>query len=59
MADTTREQAQAMLAKLGDTMHTQHAGATPERLVQLDSHLATVAMIIDQLYDAAERGEHD
>ncbi len=54
MADVTLEQAQATLDKLKTAMHNQfdYPGSA-ERLAQFDSHLATVAMVIDHIFDEA------
>jgi len=56
VADVTLEQAQATLDKLKTTMHSQfdYPGSS-DRLAQLDSHVATVAMVIDHLFDEAQR----
>jgi len=55
MADMTREQAHTALEKVGAAMRAQHADADPARLGQLDAHLATVGMVVDQLFDDAEK----
>ncbi len=52
----TREEAQATLAGVGAAMHDQHPD-NRARLDQLDSHLATVAMVVGHLFDEAARGE--
>jgi len=52
----TRDQAQAALSKVQAAMHEQFADPDSQpRLAQLDSHIATVAMVVDHLYDEAER----
>jgi hypothetical protein len=55
MAALTREQAHAQLDKLRDGLADQHADADPARLQQLDSHARTIHMVVDQLYDDADK----
>ena len=50
----TGEQAKAALDKVQAAMHEQFPGAV-ERLAQLDSHLATVDMTVEHLFDEHER----
>jgi len=45
-----RTEIQAALRQIGEAMHDQFPGAR-ERLAQLDSHLATVAMVVDHTYE--------
>ena len=47
-------EAQAALARVSDAMHAQFSTNTA-RLNQLDSHMATVAMVVDHLFDEADR----
>lgn len=49
----TRDEAHQRLDEVGAEMRAQHAGQ-PERLHQLESHLATAVMAVDHLFDAAE-----
>lgn len=52
---STRAEKLAVLDELRAQLHAEH----PEnraRLEQLDSHLATVSMVVDHLYDEAETG---
>jgi len=50
----TRDQAQAALDKVKAAMHEQFAD-NPARLDQLDSHMATVDMVVVHLFDEDER----
>jgi hypothetical protein len=50
----SREDAQSSLDELCRAMHQQHAD-NAARLSQLDAHAATLAMIVDHLYDEAEK----
>ncbi len=50
----TRDQALAALDKVKAAMHEQFP-ESQTRLDQLDSHLATVGMVIDDLHVEAER----
>ena len=50
----TRDQALAALDKVKAAMHEQYPDNTA-RLEQLDAHIATVAMVVDHLFDEAER----
>lgn len=54
MPKMSREDIQAALDKMRGSMHEQfpeHAA----RLEQLDSHIATVAMVVDHIHDEAAR----
>lgn len=51
----TREEAQKNLNTLVTGMKKTHPDNTP-RLEQLDAHVATVAMVVDHLFDEAETG---
>jgi hypothetical protein len=55
-AQMNRAAAQEALEGVRAAMHDQHPG-NGARLEQLDSHMATVAMLVDHLYDEAARGE--
>jgi hypothetical protein len=50
----SREDAQSSLDELCRAMHQQHAD-NAARLSQLDAHAATLAMVVDHLYDEAEK----
>lgn len=52
----SRDDAKIALDDIRTAMHDQHPD-NRARLDQLDSHLATVAMVIDHLYEEAARGE--
>lgn len=54
----TREEVHAALKEVQDAVHDEHVGADSARLAQLNAHLATVAMVVDELFNAQERGEH-
>ena len=49
----TRAETQAALDGVASAMSEQHAGQ-PDRLHQLTSHLATVKMAVDHLFDHQE-----
>lgn len=50
----TREDMHAALADVKTALHEQFPDAAV-RLDQFDSHLATVAMVVDHIHDEAER----
>ena len=51
-----RAQAQKLVTQLGDELHKAFPEAeAADRLAQLDSHLITVDMLVDHLFDEAER----
>lgn len=50
----TRESIVAVLREVGEQMHTQHPEARA-RLEQLDSHLSTVVMVVEHIFDEAVR----
>jgi hypothetical protein len=50
----TFEEAKAQLEIVRDAMHEEFPDAT-DRLAQLDSHMATVEMVIQHLYEEKER----
>jgi hypothetical protein len=50
-----RAGAKAAIEKVRQDMAAQHPDNLP-RLEQLDSHLATAAMVVDHLFDEADRG---
>jgi hypothetical protein len=52
----SRDDALSALDGVRAAMHDRHPG-NRARLEQLDCHLATVAMVVDHLYDEAARGE--
>lgn len=54
MPKLTRKDAHALLDDLSKEMHDQHPD-NRARLEQFDAHLATVAMVVDHLYEEAER----
>jgi len=54
MADLTADKAKAQLDGIRAAMHEQYPDNTA-RLEQLDAHIATVAMVVDHLFDEAER----
>ena len=58
MPKLTRENAHALLDDLSKEMHDQHPD-NRARLEQLDAHVATVAMVVDHLYDEAARLEKE
>ena len=49
----TREEAHAALDGVAEAMSAQHAGQ-PDRLHQLQSHLATAQMAVGHLFDHEE-----
>lgn len=55
MAAATREQAHEQLTKLYNALTKEHRAADQARLVQLAGHTETIHMVIDQLYDDAEK----
>lgn len=54
MTKWTRESVSKAVRDIGEQLHMQHPEAVA-RLEQLDAHLATVAMVVDHIYDEAER----
>lgn len=56
MPKLTRANAHALLKDLTTEMHDQHPD-NRARLEQLDAHVATVAMVVDHLFDEAARLE--
>lgn len=53
MPTLDREEALELLDRVKTAMHEQHDN--PARLEQLDAHVATVAMVVEHLYDETER----
>jgi hypothetical protein len=54
----TRDEALKALREVQAAMHEQF-GDHPARLDQLDSHMATVVMVVEHLYDEEVRHKHD
>jgi hypothetical protein len=53
-----RKEAQAALDSVGKAMTSQYADQ-PDRLHQLLAHLATVSMVVGQMFDHAENAAAD
>ena len=50
----SREDLQVALERIRNAMHDQFPDAVA-RLEQLDSHMATVAMVVDHIHEEADR----